>query len=331
MYFHTTHGYFNFILIEGFGNFSYYYIRQDFSAQRFLQMMWRLNFFVVLVCVALNNEYMLYYINPMHTLFTLMVFGVVATKHEWNLNDKVIWLKLAFTMALCFVLWDINDGGPMMILSRPFTFLLEFHDPLHPKFDELHEWQFRTGLDHYIWVFGMFCAFTHPALSRFLHSLDDDVVGSHQFSGRAKKTLRFALGAIAVIPFVVWAFTIFQENKYEYNSIHPYTSFIPIGCFIILRNFTPTMRSWYMHLYATAGKVTLETYILQFHVWMKTTGINGSPKHLLALLPPQYYWLNFIATSALFIGMSYRIFHLTMVLRDVFIPKKDFTFRKVKS
>ena len=42
--------------MTGFGNFSYYYITKDFTAVRFVQMMWRLNFFVFFVCVTMNNE-----------------------------------------------------------------------------------------------------------------------------------------------------------------------------------------------------------------------------------------------------------------------------------
>ena len=42
--------------MTGFGNFSYYYIRKDFTLLRFAQMMWRLNFFVFFVCATMNNE-----------------------------------------------------------------------------------------------------------------------------------------------------------------------------------------------------------------------------------------------------------------------------------
>ena len=35
-----------YVWMTGFGNFSYYYIRKDFTLPRFMQMMWRLNFFV---------------------------------------------------------------------------------------------------------------------------------------------------------------------------------------------------------------------------------------------------------------------------------------------
>lgn len=67
-----------YVWMTGFGNFSYYYIRQDFSLGRFCQMMWRLNFFVFFCCVALRNSYVLYYICPMHTLFTIMLYCAPA-------------------------------------------------------------------------------------------------------------------------------------------------------------------------------------------------------------------------------------------------------------
>ena len=129
--------------------------------------------------------------------------------------------------------------------------------------------------------------------------------------------------------------------KRAYNAVHPFTSFIPIFCYMVrppaepahpgsatqrtapaswgrvsrllaarrtrrearppsrrvcvllpsqvLRNCSPTLRRYHMHLFAWCGKVTLETYILQFHIWMKTTGINGSPKFLMVWLPGWFY------------------------------------------
>merc|ERR1712048_1483653 len=65
-----------------------------------------------------------------------------------------------------------------------------------------------------------------------------------------------------------------------------------------------------------------ETYILQFHVWMKTTGINGSPKQLLAPIQSSY-WANFVFMSAMYLFLSIRCFHLTVSLRDAFIPESN--------
>jgi hypothetical protein len=54
-----------YVWMTGFGNFSYYYIRKDFTPGRFAHMMWRLNFLVLFVCLVMDNDYMLYYICPM--------------------------------------------------------------------------------------------------------------------------------------------------------------------------------------------------------------------------------------------------------------------------
>ena len=40
------------------------------------------------VCVGLNNEYMLYYICPMHTLFTVFVILIMYFGQEANKSTK---------------------------------------------------------------------------------------------------------------------------------------------------------------------------------------------------------------------------------------------------
>ncbi|EOD38039.1 hypothetical protein EMIHUDRAFT_97935 [Emiliania huxleyi CCMP1516] len=215
-----------------------------------------------------------------------------------------------------------------------------FHDPLHPELtgarrpgaasepalplprrhpeftDSLHEWFFRSGLDHFVWIFGMLCAYSFPWYDRQLQAIEDLPSGK-----RALAKAAVIGGALAVGGWYVHTYFLFLRPKREYNKVHPYTSWIPIAVFLVLRNATAGLRARYMHLFTWCGKVTLETYILQFHIWMKSTGINGSPKFLMVWLPS--FWLNMAVVSAVYFVLSYRVFKITVVLRDVAVPKDN--------
>lgn len=53
-------------------------------------MMWRLNFLVIFACIVLKNSYMLYYICPMHTIFTVMVYASLGIAS--HLNQYKAWI-----------------------------------------------------------------------------------------------------------------------------------------------------------------------------------------------------------------------------------------------
>lgn len=243
----------SYVWMTGFGNFAYYYKTRDFSFGRFCQMMWRLNFLALLCCVALNNEYMLYYICPMHTLYTVMVYAALGLWQRGN--DAAhwgLWIKIAACFAVVIGMWEIK---PVFYLFwRPFTFLLGYTDPRRPNPDALHEWYFRTGLDRYIWIHGMMCALLHPKLENWLKGLEEPSVGV------LKRTLIRGLMIVgAVGTFYVWYLRVFSLPKLEYNALHPYTSWIPITAYLVIRNCAPKLRLHSLGLYGWLGCITLET------------------------------------------------------------------------
>jgi hypothetical protein len=67
---------------------------------------------------------------------------------------------------------DGSERDGSVLLDSPFEWLVGYNDPRHPEVDPLHEWQFRSGLDRYIWIWGMICAYMHPAFERALNWLD---------------------------------------------------------------------------------------------------------------------------------------------------------------
>eukprot|EP01059_Diplonema_ambulator_P034590 TRINITY_DN783_c1_g1_i1.p1 TRINITY_DN783_c1_g1~~TRINITY_DN783_c1_g1_i1.p1 ORF type:complete len:532 (+),score=201.95 TRINITY_DN783_c1_g1_i1:36-1631(+) len=302
-----------YVWMTGFGNFSFYYIRKDFSPSRFFQMLWRLNFLVFWVCVIMGNDYMLYYICPMHTIWTIAVYIVLLIGKDFNTNNFVVLFKIVGSLALVTFLW--SSQSLFYTMWSPLEPVVGYVNPAHPETHPMHEWWFRSGLDKYIWIFGMVCANFHPNTEAFLKYMDNLPLVP-------RWACRGLLVAVLLGVGLWWYSSVFTLPKREYNALHPTTSWIPLIIFILLRNLTPTLREYSLHFFAFLGKITLETYIGQFHIWLHTDIPNGQPKTLMTIVP-DYPLINFLVCTPIYIWVSYRLFHLTNTLKGNILPSGD--------
>ena len=120
------------------------------------------------------------------------------------------------------------------------------------------EWRFRVTLDMWIVWIGMLTAF---ALIKVKEMRLTDRPEWPQWQ-------RSAIIASAVTMFGYFVFELTRPSKFEYNHAHPYVSALPVLAFCVLRNATPYLRSTSSKFFMFFGKCSLETFIIQFHLFI---------------------------------------------------------------
>lgn len=296
----------SYVWMTGFGNFSFFYLKQDFGWLRFVQMLWRLNFSVLLLIWAHSNTYILYYICPLHTFYFILVFIVMYIYQSINTSKWGIRIKLFFVALLIFLIWDNNFG----LFDLIFGWVLGTEKIIGANSGSLWEYYFRTSLDHWSTFLGMIFALNYPITQQY-------------FNTASRSSLAVA-GVLLFALFLWWFNSQYFLEKPAYNAHHAYFGSIPVLVYIFFRNISPYIRGHVSMSLHDLGKTTLETYLLQHHIWL-----TSNAKSLWTLIPNNP-WVNFFIATFIFFTVSKELYRLTMSLRGMILPdNKDVALKNL--
>ena len=280
-------------------------------------MLFRLNFLVTVVCLAMNTPYMLYYICPMHTVWFLSVYAMMAVKPSLNETTRGLAIKFGVYAVIVALVWEIP--GACAVVFKPLYYLFRLKDD---SAGEMHEWVFRSGLDHWATFCGMLCAAVFPWVIQQTLALE-------KAHGEWRSLLYkgpVVAGFTALL--VPWYHHVFSLDKFTYNTVHTYFAWLPILAYIMWRNLFPATRAWYLRGFGQAGLITLETYLCQYHIWMARH--NDKPVEAVLTIIPGYPLLNFALNTAVYLYVSQTLFDLTTVFSAYLLPPSDTAAMKTR-
>ena len=82
-------------------------------------------------------------------------------------------------------------------------------------------------------ISGMLCAYNYPNFEKFMKHLESTSESVRERWWKLAKKL--ILAGVLLLALIAWYETVMRKEKLSYNALHPYTSWIPIISFIILR------------------------------------------------------------------------------------------------
>ena len=309
----------SYLFLNGYGHFFYYWSKGNYSITRVLQVLFRMNFLVVMLCLVMNRPYQFYYFVPLVSFWYLVTYCIMSvwphltaksaevnSKHFVFMVGKLVLALIVITLLFFAERFFHQMFGVMLIKDLFMT-----------SNGSLHEWRFRWELDRYSTLYGIGFAFA-LMLGRKSNFIDD-TTSSSLFQPK----LHIFIHTAAVFGLAShFMFTILCSNKVECNSIHSYISIIPIVSFVILRNSTGRLRVVFSTFFAWFGKFSLELFISQYHIWLA-----ADTKGLLVLIPDHPY-MNLLFITFIFVCVAHEISNITGVIAAWAVPNDTWTLRR---
>ncbi|XP_052575639.1 N-acetylneuraminate 9-O-acetyltransferase isoform X2 [Peromyscus californicus insignis] len=210
--------------------------------------------------------------------------------------------------------WIKGDFGIHRVCQGAFEKIFSLW-PLSKCFElkgNVYEWWFRWRLDRYVVFHGMLFAFIYLALQR--RQILSEGKGEPLFSNKISNFLLF-ISVVSFLTYSIWASSC--KNKAECNELHPSVSVVQIVAFILIRNIPGYARSVYSSFFAWFGKISLELFICQYHIWLA-----ADTRGVLVLIPGNPT-LNIIVSTFIFVCVAHEISQITTDLAQILIPKDN--------
>lgn len=280
-----------YLFMTGFGHTVFFYKKADYGIERVFTVLVRLNLLNVVLSYIMNANYLLYYFSPLVSFWFGVIWITMRVKHAKNSDMRFLGVKFAISAILVTIF--IKTPGILETLFVVLKVLARIH------WDAV-EWRFRVGLDMWIVYVGMIVAILFIKASDYTNSTHWP---------------RYRNIAIGVSILTIAAYVLFEttrESKFVYNQWHPYVSLFPTLAFIVLRNASTHLRNTHSNALAVIGRCSLETFVLQFHIWMA-----GDAKAILVVIgQSEWRWVSFVLTTVAFVILSWKIAAVTGVITE---------------
>ena len=211
-------------------------------------MILRINYFPLLLSFFLTVPLELYYVVPLHT--TGFVVTMITCWVGYQLEKRLgldYWKSRTAAVALSLLAHVLFYETPAV------NFLLLFSKEYH----------FRFQADKYSAWMGMACGLLWGKVGEYMqwaHGFENDA------RRRKASILQFSIG-VGLIAFWYGLFGSISD-KYAYNPVHPYVFIFAVIGWLMIRNCTRYLTECHSTLLEFLGRNTLETYVLQFHLFM---------------------------------------------------------------
>lgn len=308
----------SYIFMTAWGHSMYFIRTNDFSFRRLISVLMRTNLMNVILAFAMNTQYDLYYFPVLSSLWFLIVWITIPRASSTWPKVRPFLYRLVLSITTVSIMRSRRDVLAAWLdgLDSPGMGILKIN---------ARELLFRFSLDTYIGYFGMLLAWFYS-----WYRVNSGISGAT----RAYWPCLMVKVLVPIAACVLGGYTIFCgrfPDKFDYNRWHPFISPLPVLAFVVLRNSTARASLSHSRLFAWFGRCSLETFVLQYHIWLAADTHGLLRLGLADMLAHRYgirgtYWYNMLDTFvvfAIFLGIGHSVSRAMPVVVTSFLGDCD--------
>lgn len=323
----------SYLFMTGYGHTMYFLRTGDFSSPRIALVLFRTNILSIMLSFMMGTQFDLYYFPMLSSLWFLIIYitMVPISKCRLTTHNLIFRIVLSALTVRTLVAASSTIESLLETLANLGIGLIIFDGK---------EFMFRFRLDAYVVYIGMLAAtycsrecVDGDTPTDMSSRISIDLVQRFQWLRRT-----VVPGALCLLTAYVCFCRIF-DDKYDYNRWHPIISPFVVVAYVIIRNSTERLSRSYSRFFAWFGRCSLETFVLQYHIWLSSNSrgllrFRGVDVLLSSAGVNTGIWtdvIEFTILSALFLYISSTVSSALPVLTGKFLNEQGRRIGTLKS